>query len=107
MPLGGGAGAEEGDTLKWNFTMPERGGLFANKGEGLSLPSSSDLRWIKPAGSVLQSFRLSRQTKTLSYIHPFFHYSMKQAIKNPTTLMFLIRKHFSNTEGNPQLLILR
>lgn len=50
-----GAGVEEGGAAKGNFTMSKHDGLFANKGEGLGLPSSSNLRlWrVRPAGSVL------------------------------------------------------
>lgn len=54
MALGEGAGAEEGDAVKESFTTPKRDGFFANKGEGLGLPSSSNLRlWqIRPTDSV-------------------------------------------------------
>lgn len=34
---------EEGDVVKGSFTMPKCYGTFANKGEGLGLPSSSDV----------------------------------------------------------------
>lgn len=46
---------QEWGEMQWKgvFTMPKHNGLFANKGEGLGLPSLSSLRlwWIRPTGS--------------------------------------------------------
>lgn len=54
---GTGERSRNAGEMQWKgaFTMPKQDGLFANKGEGLDLPSFSSLSlwWIRPTGFFL------------------------------------------------------